>query len=507
MKLLGKLPLRGEGGSVKLVPENGTRKALFARERERIRTRRCTNQNPTTTQLTLSLSPSLSFLSPHLKTAEDIWHAFNLVRPGDLVTARTFRKVAAPGNGDGGDAGGGGGPSERVQVTLRLRAAGDGIDYDPDGPSLRVGGTNTTESEHVRLGAHHTLELAPGRAFTLEKEAVRGGGGGAAASSASSSESAASSLGGWDKHDLDRLRQATNPAATADLAALLISEGLATLSLVGGATTTLAAKVEAALPRKSGRGGVGAASGHPKALASFFDKVVASCARKVDFGVVKCFVVAGPGFTKDAFKKHLEGLAAGCSNSSAAAAASSAPAPSPDTANPSAFAAAALPRLVLAHASCAYKHALREVLSSKAVASRISDTAAAREAAALGALFETLAREPSRAFYGPGHVSAAAELGAIKTLMLSDSLFRVTSSGGGGSGGGGTTSAADLIKRRAGWEALAEGVRSAGGEVLIFSAAHSTGAALDKITGCAALLRFPAPQLEDLELEDEVGRK
>ena len=396
------------------------------------------------------------------------------------------------------------------------------MDYDPDGPSLRVGGLNTSECEHVRLGAHHTLELAPGRAFTLEKEAVRGGRGGggggerggAAAAAASASTSAsessashhhhASPLGGWDKHDLDRLRQATNPAATADLAALLIAEGLATLVLVGGSTTTLAAKVEAALPRKSGKGGVGAANGHPKALASFFDKVVASCSRKVDFGVVKCLVVAGPGFTKDAFKKHLEGLAAGCSSSS-----SSEPAP-PETATPSAFAAAALPRLVLAHASCAYKHALREVLSSKAVAAQISDTAAAREAAALGALFETLARDPSRAFYGPGHVAAAAELGAIKTLMLSDSLFRVTN-GTGGSGGtassSSSSSSVDLIKRRAGWEALAEGVRGAGGEVLIFSAAHSTGAALDKITGCAALLRFPAPQLEDLELEDEVGKR
>ena len=441
-----------------------------------------------------------------------MWHAFNLVRPGDLVTARTFRKVAAPGgkgaaagNGCGGGASGGG-PSERVQVTLTLRV--QTVEFDPDGPSLRVGGTNTSECEHVRLGAHHTIELAPERAFTLAKESLRGSGGGggggggggaAAAAAAVSTSEVSSSLGGWDKHDLDRILKATNPAATADIAALLIAEGLATLVLVGGATTTLAAKIEAALPRKSGKGGVGAANAHPKALASFFDKVVASCSRKVDFAVVKCFVVAGPGFTKDSFKKHLEALAGSSPSLSVPSSSSDATkiAPAPETATPSAFAAAALPRLVLAHASCAYKHALREVLSSKAVASLISDTAAAREAAALAALFETLARDSARAFYGPGHVAASAELGAIKTLMLSDSLFRVS----------GEKGSVDVIKRRAGWDALAEGVRSAGGEVLIFSAAHSTGAALDKITGCAALLRFPAPQLEDLELEDEVGKK
>jgi len=480
-----------------------------------------------TTTTTLALTPSFPlsfflFLVVH-RAAEDMWHAFNLVRPGDLVTARTFRKVTAPGGG-GASAGGGdvgaasSSSSERVPVTLRLRV--EGIDYDPDGPSLRVGGTNTSECEHVRLGAHHTIELAPGRAFTLEKEALRrsgggggrGGGGGGAPSSTSESPSPSPSpspalpLGGWDRQDLDRLRQATSPAATADLAALLVAEGLATLVLVGGATTTtLAAKIEAPLPRKSGRGGVGAANAHPKALSSFFDRVVASCSRKVDFGVVKCFVVAGPGFTKDAFKKHLEGLSGWGSGPSVSSSAEPLP---PEIATPASFAAAALPRLVLAHASCAYKHALREVLASKAVAAQISDTSAAREAAALGTLFDTLARDPARAFYGPGHVAAAAELGAIKTLMLSDSLFRVTGGGGGEKGSASSSSSAvDVIKRRAGWEALAEGVRSAGGEVLIFSAAHSTGAALDKITGCAALLRFPAPQLEDLELEDEVGRK
>lgn len=43
----------------------------------------------------------------------------------------------------------------------------------------------------------------------------------------------------------------------------------------------------------------------------------------------------------------------------------------------------------------------------------------------LAQFLETLAAEPARAFYGPGHVRAAQELGAIDTLLLADSLFRV----------------------------------------------------------------------------------
>lgn len=44
---------------------------------------------------------------------------------------------------------------------------------------------------------------------------------------------------------------------------------------------------------------------------------------------------------------------------------------------------------------------------------------------ALAAFYAMLGQDSARAFYGPGHVRAAAELGAIQTLLLSDTLFRV----------------------------------------------------------------------------------
>jgi hypothetical protein len=55
-----------------------------------------------------------------------------------------------------------------------------------------------TESEHVKLGAYHTLELEPGRSFNLHKAL-------------------------WDSLDIERIRTATDPQASADLAALLIT--------------------------------------------------------------------------------------------------------------------------------------------------------------------------------------------------------------------------------------------------------------------------------------------
>jgi protein pelota len=45
------------------------------------------------------------------------------------------------------------------------------------------------------------------------------------------------------------------------------------------------------------------------------------------------------------------------------------------------------------------------------------------------------------------------------------------------------------------------GVREAGGEVFVFSAMHVSGEQLSKLTGIAAILRFPLTELEDQEIE------
>ena len=77
--------------------------------------------------------------------------------------------------------------------------AADGLLHGHDaGQSIRLRGRNLAENEHVKLGAYHTLELEPQRAFTLEKPC-------------------------WDALDIARVRQACDPAASADLAAVLIT--------------------------------------------------------------------------------------------------------------------------------------------------------------------------------------------------------------------------------------------------------------------------------------------
>jgi protein pelota len=66
------------------------------------------------------------------------------------------------------------------------------------GQEIRLSGKNLTENEHVKLGAHHTLQLEPHRAFQLGKAV-------------------------WDSLDLARIREACDPSVSADLAVVLIT--------------------------------------------------------------------------------------------------------------------------------------------------------------------------------------------------------------------------------------------------------------------------------------------
>eukprot|EP00210_Caulerpa_lentillifera_P008471 g8081.t1 len=380
MKLKGKSFTRNESGFVKLIPEN----------------------------------------------SEDVWHAFNLIREGDEVSANTVRKVHRDGIK--------GGESESIRMKLRIKV--EGIDFDPEGEEIRLKGKNQTENEHIRLGVYHTLVIAPNREFTLNKEV-------------------------WDSVDIDRVFQSCNPEATADLGVLLITDGFAQLFLVSESVTIEKGKFETKLPKKRGS----AIAGYDKAWNSFLQKVYTGVEQNINFDVVRCLVVAGPGFAKDTFKQYLtdQSIKLGHKHLSSMK-----------------------DRFLIVPASTAYKHSLKEVLSNETTLNQIKDTKAVRETRAMNEFHKMMTRDSSRAFYGPGHVLAAAEQGAIQSLLISDSLFR-----------------SNQIARRRRYVQLVEEIRESNGNVFIFSTAHVSGEQLNNLSGIAAILRCPLPDLEDQEFNEE----
>merc|ERR1711973_831953 len=113
------------------------------------------------------------------------------------------------------------------------------------------------------------------------------------------------------------------------------------------------------------------------------------------------------------------------------------------------------------------------------VQAKLADTKASEEVKSLENFYKMLKHEPDRAFYGPKHVTRAAESDAVETLLISDKLFR-----------------ANKVSERRKYVDLVDKVRDMGGEVRIFSSMHVSGEQLDLLTGLCAILRFPMPELE-----------
>ncbi|XP_065852884.1 protein PELOTA 1 [Euphorbia lathyris] len=356
--------------------------------------------------------------------SDDLWIAYNLISPGDFVLAGTVRKVLR-------EAASGGRDAERVKLKLEIQV--ETTDYDKVGSALRIRGKNVLENEHVKIGAFHTLELELHRPFVLRKEI-------------------------WDSLAIDTLRQASDPGASADLAVVLMQEGLANIILIGKSMTTTRSRIETSIPRKHGP----AIAGYESALNKFFENVLKAFLQYVDFSVIRCAVIASPGFTKDQFHRHLlleaerRQLRSIIENKS---------------------------RIVLVHTSSGYKHSLSEALDAPNVMNMIKDTKAAQEVRALEDFFNMLSNDPDRACYGPKHVEVAHERMAVQTLLITDELFRN----------------ADIPTRKK-YVNLVNSVKGSGGVVHIFSSMHVSGEQLAQLTGIAAILRFPLPELEDIEM-------
>ncbi|KAH9613333.1 hypothetical protein KSS87_014741 [Heliosperma pusillum] len=371
--------------------------------------------------------------------ADDLWAAYNLISEDDYVLAVTVRKVLREVASGGRDA-------ERVKLKLEIKV--EAVEYDKDGAILRIRGKNVLENEHVKIGAFHTLEIELHRPFVLRKDV-------------------------WDSMSLDMLHQAADPTASADLAVIIMQEGLAHIMLIGKSVTLTRSRIEVSIPRKHGP----AIAGYETALKKFFENVLQAFLKHVDFKVVRCAVIASPGFTKDQFHRHLlleaerKQLRSIIENKS---------------------------RIVLVHTTSGYKHSVREVLDAPNVMSMIKDTKAAQEVRALeeffnmlsnvrvlilGCIFGFLFKDPNRACYGPKHVEVAHERMAIQTLLITDELFR----------------SANVMTRKK-YNKFVSSVKASGGNAHLFSSMHVSGEQLAQLTGIAAVLRFPLPDLDDLEM-------
>ncbi|KAF2653516.1 hypothetical protein K491DRAFT_694691 [Lophiostoma macrostomum CBS 122681] len=374
---------------------------------------------------------------------EDMWHAYNLIQPSDLLRARAIRRVTK--TSDSGSV-----ASQRI--TLDLTIAVTSTDFDVGSGQLHVAGRVASENEHVKLGSHHTLDLELHRKFTIEKVGEGGG--------------------GWDSVALEMLREACETERRAELWAVVMGEGTANICLITEHQTILRQRVEVPVPRKR-RGGV---DGHDKGMEKFYSTTLATLLRHMDLGKESTagaadktvpLLLASPGFVAQAFLQYVKSEATRVGNKALMT---------------------LVPSILVAHSSSFHVHALKEVLASPAILSKLSDTKFARETVLMDKFTTLLRQDDGRAWYGPREVERAVEKGAVGrgggVLMISNALFR-----------------AQNVTERRRWVGLVDQVKEVeGGEVRVLSSLHESGKRLEALGNVAAILTFP---LEDIDEEDD----
>lgn len=365
---------------------------------------------------------------------EDMWLTYNLVQIGDKLRCSTVRKVqneSATGS------------VQTKQVRTNLTIEIEKIDFDLQGSVLHLKGRNVEENQFVKMGAYHTLDLIIDQKFTITKSE-------------------------WDSVAVMLVEQAADPTQQADLAAVIMHEGLAYVCLITSTTTIVRAKIEMNIPRK--RTGLPTAQ-HDKGMTRFFEQIMQALERHIRFDIVKCVILASPGFVREQFLEYMLQTA---------------------TKQEKRVFLENKGKFVLIHSSSGHKHALKEVLTDSAILNKLANTKAAAEVNALNDFYQMLKVDQSRAFYGYKHVKAAVDAMAVDTLLVSDALFRSRN-----------------LEERKRYVSLVDAVREDSGTVRIFSSLHVSGEQLTQLSGVAAILRFPIPEPEsedsDSSAEEQAG--
>ncbi|KAI8140428.1 hypothetical protein BJV82DRAFT_622521 [Fennellomyces sp. T-0311] len=264
----------------------------------------------------------------------------------------------------------------------------------------------------------------------------------------------------WDVIALQRVEDACDVTKQADVAAIVCQEGLANICFLTQHMTVVKQRIETPIPRKR----KGSVTNHEKGLQKFYDQIFQAILRLFHFDIIKAVIIASPGFVREQVYQYIFDQAVKTDNK---------------------VLMENRAKFVMIHSSSGHKHALNEVMQDPTIQAKLADTKAAFEVQALEQFYEMLKADPDRAFYGIKHVLMANDYGAIGTLLVTDELFR----------------SADIATRRK-YINLVESVQKTGGTVRVFSSMHVSGEQLNLLSGVAAILTFPLPDI-DLEEEEE----
>ena len=342
------------------------------------------------------------------ESLDDLWHLYNIILKGDEVHARTSRKVKPDDQYAR--------PTKAKRVPVNLGVQVEKMYWDKVLNRLRINGIVCDAPEKLSInGSRHTIDVTVNTSLTIVKKK-------------------------WQKHELDRLKQASRITA-APLTIVSIDDEdycVAVLRQYGidvkaGGRTKLPGKLEA--------------DKRVKAKQLFF-KFALKSLREAWAPLNSPIVVIGPGFIKDDFvnyvNKETKDVAASI--------------------------------IGVRGVNSAGLSGIQESLRSGILSNMLEHMRVADEMNAMEEFLARLGKGKSTVTYGFGEVEKAANYGAVEKLLVADSTLRETTD-----------------EKRIALEKLIKTVEDTRGEIMVLSTEHEAGTKLLSLGGIAALLRFPLP--------------
>ena len=299
---------------------------------------------------------------------------------------------------------------QRVPVFLGVKA--EKVSWDKLLGRLRVHGTICQAPEIVPTGAHHTINIALNTPVTIVKSE-------------------------WANHHIERLKRASETSEKPLIITAIDDEGYAI-----AITTQYGVKVK--VEERMRLPGKLEAEKRSTAMNEHFKKALESL-RQIWTANPSPIAIIGVGFIKNDFVKYVKNKAADVSKSIVDV------------------------KSVNNSGVAGIYEAMRSGVLSKAMKHlRIME-----ETEVVEEILKRLGKDEKNVTYGFGEVKKAAELGAVKKLVLADTMLRETSD-----------------EKRLQIEALMKEVERKGGRIIVVSTGHEAGAKLLALGGVAALLRF-----------------
>lgn len=295
---------------------------------------------------------------------DDIWHLYNIIRPKDIVSSKTSRKVST--TQQCGKVSG-----QRILTKLVLEV--DHTDIDLKNDILRISGRNITKNEYVKIGAFHTLELTINSKIKIQKSA-------------------------WEKNFLERINFACDSKKQTKLAIILIQHNTAHLCTVTDSLTLFKQTFQTSYTQKTKL----SSNLRKTQFYKFYMDIFNALIEKVNMDDINGVVIAGPAFYKSSLLNFIVETATSKKIISI-------------TSNSHKF--------HLLNCPSGHKMAISHLLTDNKLKELLKDTRFSLDTIKIEEFKKNLAMCPDRIVYGLENISAFLSKSIGKLLLINDDIY------------------------------------------------------------------------------------